>query len=49
MSLKEEIAKLIKVEGYKLNDAIIDAIEDLVEVVTDENLDMEDGEHEEDY
>lgn len=42
--LNEEIAKLIKSEGYKINESILDAIEDLVEVVEEENEGMEDEE-----
>lgn len=41
MSLEDDIIKAIKGEGYKLNEAIRDAVDELVETVEDENADME--------
>lgn len=42
MGLPEDIAKLLKSEGYRLNETIRDGINDFIEIVTEENEEMED-------
>jgi hypothetical protein len=42
MGLPEDVSKLLKSEGYKINETIQDAINDFLEVVTSENEEMED-------
>jgi hypothetical protein len=44
MSLDLEILKLIKSEGYKINEAVRDAVVDMVEIIEEENEGMEEGE-----
>lgn len=42
MALEDDIIKLLKVEGYRINEAIRDALDEFVEVVADETEDMDD-------
>lgn len=42
MGLPEDLSKLLKSEGYKINEAIQDALNDFLEIVTEENEEMED-------
>ncbi len=42
MSLEEDIVKLLKHEGYKINEAIRDALDEFLDIVNDENEDMDD-------
>ncbi len=44
---KDNIIKALKAEGYKINDVIMDAIDELIEVVEDENENMADDDEEE--
>lgn len=41
MGLPEDLKKLLKSEGYKINEAIEDALNDFLGVVTEENEEME--------
>jgi hypothetical protein len=51
MGLQEDIIKLVKNEGFKVNEAIKDALDEFVDIVNEENEDMdedlEDDEEEE--
>ncbi len=40
-SLDVEIMKALKAEGYKINEVIRDAVQELIEVVEEENEGME--------
>ena len=42
MGLEEDVLKLLKAEGYKINEAIKDALDEFLDTVNDENEDMED-------
>ena len=42
MGLPEDVRKLLKSEGYRINESIQDAINDFLAVVTEENEEMED-------
>lgn len=42
MSLHDDIIKLLKAEGYRINEVIRDAIDELIEVVKDEDDTMSD-------
>ena len=44
MSLEEDIIKLLKHEGYKINESIRDALDDFLDIVNEENEDMDEGE-----
>lgn len=46
--LDVEILKLLKSEGYKINDVIRDSVNDMIETVVEENEGMENDEEEED-
>ncbi len=41
MGLPEDLAKLLKSDGYRLNETIRDAINDFLEIVVEENEEME--------
>jgi len=41
MGLPEDLAKLLKSEGYRLNETIRDGINEFIELVVEENEDME--------
>jgi hypothetical protein len=41
MGLEEDIVKLLKSEGYRINEAIKDALDEFLDTVNDENEDME--------
>jgi hypothetical protein len=47
MALEDDIIKLLKAEGYRMNETIRDALEEFIEVVNDETEDMDDGVEEE--
>jgi hypothetical protein len=47
MGLEEDIIKLLKTEGFKVNEAIRDALDEFVDIVNEENEDMGEG-HDED-
>lgn len=42
MALEEDIIKLLKSEGYRINETIRDALDDFLDTVYDENEEMED-------
>ncbi len=42
MGLPEDLTKLLKAEDYKINETIRDALNDFLEIVTEENEEMED-------
>jgi hypothetical protein len=42
MALEEDIIKLLKSEGYRINESIRDALDDFLTIVEEENEDMED-------
>lgn len=42
MGLEDDIVKLLKAEGYKINEVIKDAIDEMLDTVTDEHEAMED-------
>jgi hypothetical protein len=49
MGLHEDIIKLLKADGLKMNEAIRSALDDFVDTVKEENEDFEeDGEDDED-
>ncbi len=41
MALPDDIRKLLKSEGYKTNEVILDAINDFINTVVEENEEME--------
>lgn len=41
MGLEEDIIKLLKSEGYRINETIRDALDDFLDTVYDENEEME--------
>jgi hypothetical protein len=41
MGLEEDIIKLLKNEGFKINEAIRDALDEFVDIVDEENEDMD--------
>jgi hypothetical protein len=41
MGLEEDIIKLLKNEGFKINEAIRDALDEFVDIVEEENEDMD--------
>jgi transcription elongation factor Elf1 len=41
MGLPEDVSKLLKSEGYRINETIQDAINDFLDIVTEENEEME--------
>ena len=43
MGLPEDLIKLLKSEDYKINETIRDALNDFLEIVTEENEEMEEG------
>lgn len=43
MGLEEDIIKLLKTEGFKINEAIKDALDEFIDIVDEENEDMEEG------
>jgi hypothetical protein len=43
MGLEEDIIKLLKNEGFKMNEAIRDALDEFVDIVDEENEDMEEN------
>lgn len=55
MGLEEDIIKLLKSEGYRINETIRDALDDFLDVVYEENEEMEEeledieDEEDEDY
>jgi hypothetical protein len=42
MGLEEDIIKLLKSEGFKINEAIRDAVDEFLDTVNEENEDMDD-------
>lgn len=46
MSLETDIIKLLKSEGYRLNETIRDALDDFLDTVETENEEMENDEGE---
>lgn len=42
MALEEDIIKLLKSEGFKMNEAIRDALDEFLDTVNEENEDMDD-------
>lgn len=48
MALEDDIIKLLKAEGYRINETIRDALDEFIEVVNDETEDMEDDLDDED-
>ena len=49
MSLKSEIIKLLKDEGYRVNEAVDDAIDELITIVEDELEGLDDDMDENSY
>lgn len=47
MALEDDILKLLKSEGYRINEAVRDAIDEFIEMVEDEQDGAEDDEDEE--
>ncbi len=47
MALEDDIIKLLKAEGYRMNETIRDALDEFIEVVNDETEDMDDDSEEE--
>jgi hypothetical protein len=43
MGLEEDVIKLLKNEGFKINEAIKDALDEFIDIVDEENEDMEEG------
>ncbi len=43
MALEEDVIKLLKSEGYRINEAIRDALDDFLSTVEEENEDMEEN------
>jgi hypothetical protein len=43
MGLEEDIVKLLKNEGFKINEAIRDALDEFVDIVSEENEDMDEN------
>ena len=43
MGLPEDLAKLLKAEGYKTNEVIQVAMHDLLDIVAEENEEMDDN------
>jgi hypothetical protein len=43
MGLEEDIIKLLKTEGFKVNEAIRDALDEFVDIVTEENEDLDEN------
>jgi hypothetical protein len=43
MAIDKDIIKLLKGEGFKTNEAILDALTEFIEIVEDENADMAAG------
>ena len=41
MGMEEDILKLLKSEGFKLNDTIRDALDEFIDTVNEENEDMD--------
>jgi hypothetical protein len=41
MGLEEDVIKLLKSEGYRINETIRDALDDFLDTVYDENEEME--------
>jgi hypothetical protein len=41
MGMAEDIIKLLKNEGFKMNEAIRDALDEFVDIVEEENEDMD--------
>ncbi len=48
MALEEDIIKLLKSEGFKMNEAIRDALDEFLDTVNEENEDMDDDLSDED-
>jgi hypothetical protein len=48
MGLEEDILKLLKSEGFRINEAIRDALDEFLDTVNDENEDMEEDLEDED-
>jgi len=48
MGLEEDIIKLLKNEGFKINESIRDALDEFVDIVEEENEDMDENLDEED-
>jgi len=42
MALEDDIIKLLKAEGYRMNETIRDALDEFIEIVNEETEDMED-------
>ena len=49
MSLKSEILKLLKEEGYRLNEAVDDALDEFITIVEEETEGVEDDMDENSY
>lgn len=41
MALEEDVIKLLKSEGFRINETIRDALEEFLDTVNEENEDME--------
>jgi len=49
MSLKSEILKLLKEEGYRLNEAVDDALNEFITIIEEETEGLEDDMEENSY
>jgi hypothetical protein len=48
MGLEEDVIKLLKSEGFRMNETIRDALEEFLDTVNEENEDMEEDLDDED-
>lgn len=49
MALEDDIVKLLKAEGYRINETIRDALDEFIEVVNEETEDLDDSAEEEEF
>jgi hypothetical protein len=47
MALEDDIVKLLKAEGYRINETIRDALDEFIEVVNEETEDLDESADEE--
>jgi hypothetical protein len=43
MALEDDILKLLKAEGYRVNEAVKDALDEFIELVEEENENLEES------
>jgi hypothetical protein len=49
MALEDDILKLLKAEGYRVNEAVRDALDEFVSVIEEEAEDLDDEDDEEEF